>query len=90
MISLEVKRVCVKVAPENEVKSELLLIKLQSLKIAKSKIHIRSSTLLELMLLKVQFVKVQPKNLLFEMSMSENKRPLTLRPTILSCSEMYL
>ena len=79
-----------KVAPENEVNSELLLIKLQSLKIAKSKIHMRSKTLLELMLLKVQFVKVQPKNFLFEISISENKSPLTFKPTIFSCSSIYL
>ena len=46
--------------PEKDVKSELLLIKLQSLKIAKSKMHILKTMLLELMLLKVQFVKVQP------------------------------
>ena len=60
IISLEVKSVCVKVAPEKEVKRELLLIKLQSLKIAKSKMHILKRTLLELMLLKVQFVNVHP------------------------------
>ena len=60
IISLEVKSVCVKVAPEKEVKRELLLIKLQSLKIAKSKMHILKRTLLELMLLNVQFVKVHP------------------------------
>ena len=80
--SLVVKSVCEKVQPENDENIMLLFKKLQSVKLAKSKINIFKCNYEDWMFENVQWEKLQPKNLLLEKSISVKIMPLAFRPII--------
>jgi hypothetical protein len=73
-----------KIDPEKEQKSAFDFTNIQSLKVEKSKIETLKRRFSAFTLIKEHFEKLQPKNCLFEISISENKSPVALSPTILS------